>query len=400
MITILLITAIGLGALALIWVLGRKGLSQIANSGSQFREDAMRELLETNKALREEQSKAEEQRTRAEQAELNRLVSPIRETMEKLDQRVEALDKDGKAARVEAKTLFDQASEQVRLLGQETANLNTALRKPQIRGSWGESQLRRCFEMAGMTEHVDFALQETLEGPDGQLRPDATVRLPQARTVVVDSKVPLEAFIDSINAEDEASKQAALTRLASGLRTHIKGLSSKEYQRQFSNDETPDFVVCFIRVESALQAALEADPGIYDFAIEKNVLITSPTLLIGLLRTIELGWRQEKVAAEAQAIAKEGRELHRRFGTFLELFAGVGKALDTARKRFNDAAASVQSRLAPQLRRFEELGAGSEKAFDAPPRVEGEIRELDAARLELEGEAPVEELPPPKRDAA
>jgi DNA recombination protein RmuC len=398
--TTLLTIAIGIAVLVLIWALGRRLLAQIADSGSQFRDEAMRDLLETNKALREEQTRAETARTRAEQAELNRLVSPIKETMDQLNRRVEELDKDGKAARVEAKTLFEQASEQVRLLGQETANLNTALRKPQIRGSWGESQLRRCFEMAGMTEHVDFALQETLQGPDGQLRPDATVRLPQARTVVVDSKVPLEAFIDSINAEDEASKQTALTRLASGLRTHIKGLASKEYQRQFTDSETPDFVVCFIRVESALQAAMEIDPGIYDFAIEKNVLITTPTLLIGLLRTIELGWRQEKIAAEAMAIANEGRELHRRFGTFLELFGGVGKALDTARKRFNEAAGSVQSRLAPQLRRFEQLGAGSEKPIEVPPRVEGEVRELDATRLELEADEPAEQLPPPKRDAA
>ena len=360
----------------------------------------MRKLLETNRALREEQSEADAARARAEQAELSQLVEPMRETMDELNRRVEELDKEGKTARTEAKALFEQASEQVRLLGQETSNLSTALRKPHIRGSWGESQLRRCFELAGMSEHVDFALQQTIEAPEGRLRPDATVRLPEGRTVVLDSKVPLEAFIDATNAEDEATKQAALARLASGLRGHVKALASKEYQHQFADNETPDFVVCFIRAESALQAAFDADPGIFDYAIERHVLIASPTLLIGLLRTIELGWRQEKIAAEAQAIANEGRELHRRFGTFLELFAGVGKALDTARKRFNDAAGSVQSRLTPQLRRFEELGAGSEKAIDAPPRIEGEVRELDAARNELQSNKPPQELPSAGRDAA
>ena len=397
----ILIALIGFAAIAgLIWLVGRRLVERMDESGARFREEAMRELLDSNRALREEQGEAAAARSRAEQAELTRLVEPMKEGLDRLDKRVEQLDKEGKSARTEAKALFEQASEEVRQLGRETANLNTALRKPHVRGSWGESQLRRCFEIAGMSEHVDFALQETLQGPDGRLRPDATVRLPQDRTVVVDSKVPLEAYMDSINADDEASKQAALTRLASGVRTHIKGLSSKEYERQFSGTETPDFVVCFIRVESALQAALEADPGIFDFAIEKNVLVTTPTLLIGLLRTIELGWRQEKIAAEAEAVAREGRELHRRFGTFLDLFAGVGKALDTARKRFNDAAGSAQSRLIPQLRRFEQLGAGSEKAIDPPERIEGEIRELGAARQELDADQGPDELPPAERDAA
>ena len=195
-------------------------------------------------------------------------------------------------------------------LNSETAGLKKALRQPQTRGQWGELQLRRCIEIAGMTEHVDFELQETLRTEEGRLRPDALFLLPEGRSFVADSKVPLDAFLDAQEVEVESERRVHLERHARQTREHVRALSSKDYQGQFKPGEMPDLVVCFIPNEPALHAAFGADPDLFDYALERNVLLVSPTSLIGLLRTMELGWRQERMVAEAAEIADAAGTLH------------------------------------------------------------------------------------------
>src|ERR1700744_6197346 len=255
------------------------------------------------------------------QAEMKALADRIARGQEKIEAEVR---KRGEGD-LQTRTLLEQVGQTVGNLNSETAGLKKALRQPQTRGQWGEMQLRRCIEIAGMTEHVDFELQETLRTDDGQLRPDARFLLPEGRSFVADSKVPLDAFLDAQEAEDESTRLVHMARHARQAREHIRSLSSKDYQGQFKAGEMPDLVVCFIPNEPALHAAFTADPELFDYAFARNVLLVSPTSLIGLLRTMELGWRQERMVARAAEIADAAGTLHGRFVKFLADLEGVGK---------------------------------------------------------------------------
>ncbi len=214
---------------------------------------------------------------------------------------------------LQTRTLLEQMGQTVGNLNAETAGLKKALRQPQTRGQWGELQLRRCVEIAGMTEHVDFELQETLRPKTGGCAPTRCFLLPEGRSFVADSKVPLDAFLDAQESEVESERRVHLERHARQAREHVRALSSKDYQGQFKAGEMPDLVICFIPNEPALHAAFAADPELFDYALERNVLLVSPTSLIGLLRTMELGWRQERMVAEAAEIADAAGTLHARF---------------------------------------------------------------------------------------
>ena len=279
-------------------------------------------------------------------------------------------------------------------LNSETAGLKKALRQPQTRGQWGELQLRRCVEIAGMTEHVDFELQETLQTEDGRLRPDARFLLPEGRSFVADSKVPLDAFLDAQEAEVESERRVQLERHARQAREHVRSLSSKDYQGQFKAGETPDLVICFIPNEPALHAAFAADPELFDYALERNVLLVSPTSLIGLLRTMELGWRQERMVAEAAEIADAAGTLHARFAQVPRRLRQGRQAASTRRPSAYDsavgsmerpaAAAAAQGRGASASRPGKEIEA-ARAGRDHGPRdhgagaARGAVRRSDAA---------------------
>ena len=283
---------------------------------------------------------------------------------------------------LQTRTLLEQMGQTVGNLNSETAGLKKALRQPQTRGQWGELQLRRCVEIAGMTEHVDFELQETLRTEDGNLRPDARFLLPEGRSFVADSKVPLDAFLDAQESEVESERRAQLERHARQAREHVRSLSSKDYQGQFKAGEMPDLVICFIPNEPALHAAFAADPDLFDYALERNVLVVSPTSLIGLLRTMELGWRQERMVAEAAEIADAAGTLHARFAKFLADFNKVGKRLTTAAGAYDSAVGSMERRLLPQLRKVEEFGVGrGKKIEDRPNRSRSPSGEITAPEL-------------------
>ena len=311
------------------------------------------------------------------QAEMKALTDRIARGQEKIEAEVR---KRGETD-LQTRTLLEQMGQTVGNLNSETAGLKKALRQPQTRGQWGELQLKRCVEIAGMTEHVDFELQETLRTEDGRLRPDARFLLPEGRSFVADSKVPLDAFLDAQEAEDESERRVQLARHARQAREHVRALSSKDYQGQFKAGAMPDLVICFIPNEPALHAAFAADPDLFDYALERNVLLVSPTSLIGLLRTMELGWRQERMVAEAAEIADAAGTLHARFGKFIGDFSAIGQRLNSAATAYDKAVGSMEARLLPQLRKVEDLGVAAGKEIEAPEPTRISVRAISAPEL-------------------
>jgi DNA recombination protein RmuC len=349
----------------------------IQEATSQVASQVVADLLRVNEESRKVDAKTAEAALEKRQAEIRSLTERIAKGQEKIEAEVRRRGETD----LQTKTLLEQMGQTIGNLNNETAGLKKALRQPQTRGQWGELQLRRCIEIAGMTEHVDFELQQTLRTESGNLRPDARFLLPEGRSFVADSKVPLDAFLDAQEAEVDSERRVHLERHARQAREHVRSLSSKDYQGQFSPGEMPDLVICFIPNEPALHAAFAADPALFDYALERNVLLVSPTSLIGLLRTMELGWRQERMVAEATEIASAAGTLHARFSKFLSDFDTVGSRLSSATKAYNSAVGSMEGRLLPQLRKVEGLGVAPGKEIAAPEPVEATVREITAPEL-------------------
>jgi DNA recombination protein RmuC len=342
-------------------------------------------LLETNKELRAADAKSAEAALDKRQAEIKGLAEKIAEGQKRIEAEVRRRGETD----LQTRALLEQMGQTIGNLNNETAGLKKALRQPQTRGQWGELQLRRCVEIAGMTEHVDFELQETLRTEEGRLRPDARFLLPEGRSFVADSKVPLDAFLDAQEAEVESERRLHMERHARQAREHVRSLSSKDYQGQFKAGEMPDLVICFIPNEPALHAAFGADPELFDYALERNVLLVSPTSLIGLLRTMELGWRQERMVEQAAEIAEAAGTLHARFSKFLGDFDKVGRGLKSAAGAYDAAVGSMERRLLPQLRKVEGLGIAPGKEIEPPEPAEITVRAITAP--ELQAVEPVDE---------
>jgi len=387
-VTVVLAIAVLALAAALVYVVVRRPEPQAPlDHGPAIQEatsKAIADLLRVNEESRRADTQAAEATLDKRQAEIKALAERIAKGQEKIEAEVR---KRGEGD-LQTRTLLEQMGQTVGNLNTETAGLKKALRQPQTRGQWGELQLRRCIEIAGMTEHVDFEMQETLHTEDGRLRPDARFLLPEGRSFVADSKVPLDAFLDAQEAEVESERRAHLERHARQAREHVRALSSKDYQGQFKAGETPDLVICFIPNEPALHAAFTADPELFDYALKLNVLLVSPTSLIGLLRTMELGWRQERMVAEAAEIADAAGTMHARFAKFLSDFDKVGRGLTSAANAYDSAVGSMERRLLPQLRKVESLGVTPSKAIEPPEPVEITVREITAAELR-EADTPV-----------
>lgn len=305
-------------------------------------------------------------------------LAPIKETLLKFEAQARALE-DKRAREVTAigERLREVAEGQEKLRA-ETGGLVTALRAPNVRGQWGEMQLKRVVELAGMLDYCDFRTQEsTRDGEGGLLRPDLVVKLPGGKSIVVDSKVPIQAYLEAVNCEDTELKRTHLTRHAQQLRDHIQKLGQKRYWRQF--DPSPEFVVMFVD-EGLYRAALDHDGSLLEAGAEAGVIIASPATLIGLLRTVAYGWQQETVAESARQISELGRELYDRLGTFAGHFAKVGRSLDTAVGAFNQAVSSFQTRLLVTARKFPEHGVTN----DPPPeltQIERKASVVDAPEL-------------------
>ncbi|MEA3362012.1 MAG: DNA recombination protein RmuC [Thermodesulfobacteriota bacterium] len=302
----------------------------------------------------------------ARQLAIGQLVQPLKESLHKVDGKIEQLEqaRSGAYARLDEQ-LKSLLNSQVKLES-ETGNLVRALRTPAVRGRWGEIQLRKVVEMAGMVNYCDFIEQETADS--GRLRPDMIIKLPNGRNIIVDSKAPLQAYLESLEATDDNQRTACLTQHARQIRDHLQKLSAKNYWEQFQ--PTPEFVVLFLPGETFFSAALAQDPALIEAGVDQKVLLATPTTLIALLRSVAYGWRQEKLTENAEAISQLGREMYDRLATLNQHFTQMGKNLERAVDSYNKGMASLDSRVLISARKFKELGSGSGKEIEAVEQID------------------------------
>jgi DNA recombination protein RmuC len=421
---VMLLVGVGLGAIT-VWLILRAQIAVLKAKSDQletallderrqaqdkiaFLDDAQQKLSDTFKALASDTLKnsntsfLELAKTQLEkfhesakgdlekrQTAIDELVKPVKETLVKVDTKLQEIEK----TRLEAYTGLSEQVKSMRetqdLLRSETSNLVQALRRPEVRGRWGEIQLRRVVEMAGMLEHCDFVEQQNINTEEGRLRPDLVVRLPGDRIIVVDAKTPLDAYLSAIEAPDEETRNSKLKEHARQIRNHVQMLGKKKYFEQF--DHSPDFVVLFIPGEIFYTAALQQDPELIEAGVGERVLITSPTSLIALLRAVSYGWRQEKLADNAREISDLGRNLYDCLAKLSEHFTKVGERLDQAVKAYNQALASLENRVLPGARKFKELGAASTAGdIDRLEPVDNAVRQIQAPELLLPNDRPDE----------
>jgi DNA recombination protein RmuC len=319
------------------------------------------------------------------------LVAPLRDALAGVENHLQGTE----SARRDSYTLL---TEQVRALGEthdklrdQTRGLADALRAPNVRGRWGEMQLRRVVELAGMLPHCDFVEQPTVTTPDGVLRPDLVVLLPGGRSVVVDSKVPLAAYLEAAECTDDEARTAKLRKHARRLKAHVDALGAKAYWQCFQ--PSPDYVVLFMPGEAFLADALDQDPTLLEYAVGKGVVLASPTSLIALLKAVSLGWREESLAVNARQVCELGKELYSRLATVSGHVAGVGRQLDRAVESYNHAVGSLEGRVLVTARKLRDLDVTSDE-LPAPFQVERVSRQLQSPEL-LGAEVLLARDPPP-----
>ena len=308
------------------------------------------------------------------------LVGPLKESLQKVDGKLQELEVARKGAYSSLAEQVRQLTETQKELRSETGNLVSALRdRPNVRGRWGEIQLRRVVEMAGMLEHCDFETQHHVATADGSIRPDLVVKMPGGGSVVVDAKVAGQAYIESLECKDDESRTLKLRDHARQVRDHVTKLGAKNYWSQF--DPSPDFVVLFLPGETFLSAALEQDPGLIEESANNRVLIATPTTLIGLLRIVALGWRQETIAESAKEVSELGRELYKRLATLTEHFAKIGDRLQSTVRAYNDSVGSFERSVLPGARKLKDHGITSTSDLAELRDIELAVRTVKTPEL-------------------
>jgi DNA recombination protein RmuC len=321
-------------------------------------------------AVREQTTVEAEARRTAQQHAIEGMVAPVRASLEKFDEHVRAMELARGTAYGELRQQLKAVTETTGKLHEATGSLVSALKAPAVRGRWGEMQLRRVVELAGMLAHCDFAEQTTIAGDDGRLRPDMIISLPGGRRIVVDAKAPLGAYLEAREAADDETRAAKYRQHAAQVRAHVMKLGAKNYWDAL--DAAPDMVVMFLPGEPLYSVALEQMPELIEEGVAQKVLIATPTTLLALLRTASFGWREERLAENAERIADEGRKLHERIATVLEHFSQLGRALGQSVKHFNAAMVSFDRNLVSSARRLAELDAKGKK--ELPDRAQIDAR--------------------------
>ena len=324
--------------------------------------------------LKQFQVKAQGDLTQKEQA-IENLVKPIKEALSNTEKQIRNMEHERKEAYGSLTKHLETMSHTQQALQGETRNLVKALTRPEVRGQWGEMTLKRLAELAGMVEHCDFFEQEHTNTEDGALRPDMIVRMPGGREIVVDVKTPLDAYLSAVEAADDTERETHLVRHTKNVRKRIQELAGKSYWNQFK--KSPDFVVLFIPGDQFLGAALDNDHGLLEDAMQKKVILATPTSFVALLRAVAYGWRQESLTENAEKIREVGEELFGRLGTFADHLGKMGKSLNSSVQHFNKAASSFDTRVIPSVRKFSEMGISAKKDVGSLEQIEHTSRDIE-----------------------
>ena len=346
-----------------------------ALAGNALKNNTAQFLHLARENMKQYQIKAEDNLSQKEKA-IEGLVKPIRDALDKTEAEIRRMENERKQAQGALTQQLQSIAESHRLLQSETRNLVQALRRPEVRGQWGELTLKRLAELAGMAEHCDFHEQESVQTVQGQQRPDMVVRMPDKREIVVDAKTPLDAYLSAVECSDDTERRGHLEHHTRNVRARIKELSGKAYWRQFRF--SPEFVVLFIPGDQFLSAALEIDHSLLEEALSQNVILATPTSFVALLRAIAYGWRQETLAENADTIRAVGQDMYDRLITFAEHLSRLGRSLDSSVDNFNKAVGSYDSRVLPGARKFVDMGIHARKEPAQPAQVERGTRQVQS----------------------
>ena len=342
-----------------------QAFADISNRSLRANSDTFLQLA--GQKFETQQEKAKRELGEREKA-VEDLVKPIREALEASQKQIAELEKARSEAYGGIKNQLESMQLSQKSLTQETQNLVKALRRPEVRGQWGEITLRRLVELAGMVEHCDFVEQVHTVATDGVIRPDMIVNMPDKRQLVVDVKTPLDAYLAAAEAEDDAQRKLGLERHAKNVRAHIRLLSSKAYWKQF--DESPEFVILFIPGDQFLSAALSQEPDLIEYALSQQIILATPTSFVALLKAVAYGWRQLALADNAKEIRVLAEDLYGRLGTFVTHMNRVGRQLASSVENYNRAVGSLERNVLPGARKFTELGVHAKKDIEKLESVE------------------------------
>ncbi len=340
--------------------------ARLAKEFSEMSQQSLHSNSETFLRLAEQNLGAHQEKAKRELSErekaVEELVKPIRESLQASQKQITELENARSEAYGGIKAQLEAMQINQKTLQQETKNLVNALRRPEVRGRWGEITLRRLVELAGMVEHCDFSEQVHTSGEEQNIRPDMVVRMPDQRQLVVDVKTPLDAYLEAVEAQDDAQKKLGLERHAKNVRAHIRMLASKAYWSQF--EESPEFVILFIPGDQFLSAALNEEPDLIEFALSQQIILATPTSFVALLKAVAYGWRQLSLAENAREIRTLAEDLHTRISTFVGHMNRVGRQLASSVENYNKAVGSLERSVLPGARKFVELGVHEKKEIE------------------------------------